>query len=312
MNKSLDKNIEQTVKISYMIFFTVLIFLIGCSKDSSGVSQDDGMGMDESDQNTILEFNVTQNNLALPVYIDESNRTILIEYSGETDLENLQIGIQASPKSTLEPNVSGTIDMSDGTFTLNVIAENGDQREYSISAYSKNLLINPTGNNVGEFWSFNGNTGVTEYFDGRNEFYIIRHDDGTENYIEQRIEFNRNYSDKYILFIGEMTTEKTVEGSITRHPYFWGHQFGPFNFDDDPYEEVIQGGMIHTGNANIWEVVYKANLLLPEVESVLLKLGQASRSGDAPDGTKCKFRDIEVRIFESSEAAEIYVLNLYH
>lgn len=273
------------------------------------------MGMDEevsmSDQNSILEFDITQNNVALPVYIDESKATILIEYSDETDLENLQLGIQASPKSTLEPDISDSIDLSSGTFTLNVIAENGEEHEYAIMGYSKNLLQNPEGSNMGEYWSFLGNTGIDEFENQSNEFYIIRYDDGSMNNIEQRIEFNRDYSDKFILFIGDMTTEKSVEGSITRHPYFWGHQFGPFNFDSDPFEEVIQGDMIHRADANMWEVVYDANPLLSEVESVLLRLGQASMVGDAPDGTKCKFRDIEVRVFESAEAAEIYASDLY-
>lgn len=285
------------------------------SKDSHGSSSESNLTViAPNDQNSVESFAITIEGEVLIGFVDEVTSTILVEYSEEADLENLPVEIKVSEKATLDPNLGGTINLSNGFFLFTVIAENGAEREHRIAGYTKNLLKNPSGNNDGEFWTFNGNvgdTGVDEMVIGRNEFYIIKHDDGSLTNIRQNIELNRDYGGKYILFLGDLTTEKVVDGSITRRPYFWGHQNGPFNFDSDPIEEVIQGDMMHWEEANVWEIVYDANPLLEGVESVLFQMGQGHRAGDPPDGTKCKFRDVEVRIFESSEDAEIYVSNLY-
>lgn len=285
------------------------------SKDPLGSSSESTLSTSAPDnQNSVESFRITLEGEVLDGFFDETTSTFLVEYSEEADLENLPIAIEVSEKATLDSNLGTEIDLSNGSVAFIVTAENGEEREFRVSGYTNNLLKNPQGNNQGEFWSFSGPvgaTGVDEMSNGRNEFYVINYDDGILTRIRQNIEFNRDYGGMYILFLGDLTTEKTVEGSITRHPYFWGHQNGPFNFDDDPIEEVIQGDMRHQEEANVWEVVYDANLLLEGVESVLFQMAQASRLDDPPDGTKCKFRDVEVRIFESFEDAEIYVANLY-
>ncbi|GGX23080.1 hypothetical protein [Aquimarina muelleri] len=262
-----------------------------------------------NNQNFIKSFAVTVNegNNSIIGYIDEDTSTILIEYSDEMDLKNLKTEIIVSENATIIPNSGELIDLSKGTLTFTVTSENGSKQEYKVAGYTKNLLKNPKGNNMAESWVLNGDVGVDET---NNEFYIVKYENPARTDITQLVKFNRDYSDKYILFIGDLTTEKTVEGSITRHPYFWGHQNGPFNFDENLYEEIIQG-MIHLEKANVWEVVSRANPLLKGVEAVIFKMGQASQVGDSLDGTKCKFRDIEVRIFESIKDSEIYVSNLY-
>lgn len=285
------------------------------SKDPLGSSSESSLSIIAPDnQNSVESFNITLGGEVLNGFFDEATSTFLVEYSEEADLENLPIEIEVSEHATLDSDLGDEVDLSSGAVTFVVTAENGEEQTFRISGYTTNLLKNPLGGNNGEFWNFSGPTGATgvdEMSNGRNEFYVINYDDGILTRIRQNIEFNRDYGSKYILFLGDLTTEKTVEGSITRRPYFWGHQNGPFNFDDDPIEEVIQGDMIHQEEANVWEIVYDANLLLEGVESVLFQMGQASRAGDPPDGTKCKFRDVEVRIFESFEDAEVYVSNLY-
>ncbi|MEP1096902.1 MAG: hypothetical protein ABJG78_17425 [Cyclobacteriaceae bacterium] len=288
-------------------FLFLIILLNGCSNDAVDENE-------LSNQNSVLAFGFTEEDETVTGYIDDLTSTILIEYSDDTDLENLAVEITISENATIASGLDDMIDLSSEDFIVTVVAENGDERDYRISGYTKNLLSNPLGFNTGESWIFNGNgntVGVDETDDGRNEFYVIKYEDGVSTDIQQTVIFNRDYSNKYILFIGDLTTEHVVEGSITRHPYFWGHQNGPFNFDNDPFEEVIQGDMRHQAGANVWEIVYDANILLDGVESVLFQMGQAGQVGDSWDGTKCKFRDIEVRVFETFEDSEVYVSNLY-
>jgi len=40
-------------------------------------------------------------------------------------------------------------------------------------------------------------------------------------------------------------------------------------------------------------------------------MAQAQQVGDAHDGTKCKFREVEVRIFETPKAAAAFASGVY-
>ncbi|MCK8521897.1 DUF5018 domain-containing protein [Aquimarina sp. D1M17] len=262
-------------------------------------------------ENFITAFELKdENDQVIKSFFDEESSTILVEYTDVLDLTNLVPAISISENATITPNPTDGLDLSnDIIFTIT--SESGEIKEYRLAGYTDNLLKNPTGENNGEFWVLDGDVGVTESVNTSNIFFIISQED-TYDAIEQTIEFTRDFGEKYVMFLGDLTTEKVVEGSITRRPYFWGYQKGTFSTDGElAIEEVLQSNMIHTEDANVWEGVYDAKPLFEGVESVLFKMAQASMNGDPQDGTKSKYRDIEVRVFESKEDADLYVNKLY-
>lgn len=264
-----------------------------------------------SDQNFITSFSVSDGTVNLIGAIDETSRRIRVELPDGVDWEVLTAEVEHSALSGISPNPMEPISLKNGT-VFRVTAENGDTREYTVSPYSVNLLENPSGENGGLGWDFKQTVGVEPDGEGNNQFFVIYNEVESEPpAISQIVEFQRDYSNKYILFIGDLNTEKTIDGSITRHPYFWGFQYGPFNYDDDYVEEVLQGDMIHTAPAQTWQVVWDAKKLLDDVEGVQFQMAQARHANDPSDGTKCMFRKIEMRIFQTKADAEWYVSELY-
>ncbi|WP_131248824.1 hypothetical protein [Aquimarina atlantica] len=239
-------------------------------------------------------------------FIDEESKSILLEVPNPLELSALKINLTVSENATSEPSSGSIVDLSN-SLTYKITAENGVSSQYRIVTYTTNQLANPNGNNSGDGWSFDGNSGVELTFDFGNIFYVVANDGDFSPNINQTITFPRDYSEKYILFIGNLTTEKVVEGSITRHPYLWAYQIGNFSQDDWIYMQ----GMSHTEGENVWQIVYGTHQLLPNATGTHFKIAQALKKGDPYDGTKSKYRDLEVRLFESSADAEIYVAKLY-
>lgn len=96
---------------------------------------------------------------------------------------------------------------------------NGSRKKIALKTYTKNLVQNPFGSNNNKNWlideSCRINTDSTTCI-----FEVINFKNNTGNSISQNINFtNSNFSNKYLLFICEATTEKYIENSITRTPY---------------------------------------------------------------------------------------------
>lgn len=261
-----------------------------------------------SNENSIISSTM-ENELMEPItgFIDEDSKSILFEVPNTLDLTAVKINITIPEDAVASLETENIIDLS-STTTLNITAENGDISEYSVSTYTTNLLTNPTGDNNGFGWDFDTNTGIETTAEYGNIFYITAYEGDFSPHIYQTVTFPRDYSEKYVLFIGNLTTEKVLENSITRHSYLWAYQTGEFSQDDWIYMQ----GMAHTAGANEWEVVSGSHKLLPNVTGTYFQLGQGRRNGDPYDGTTCKFRDLEVRLFESAEDAAIYVSQLYN
>ncbi|WP_062060875.1 hypothetical protein [Aquimarina longa] len=287
------------------ILFSI-IFLFSCNTD------DDDTLENQSKLALITDFKVAHNNVFINAYIDDKSSTILLEVPNDLSINSISPKISTSINASVHPKSGESINLNNSAI-YTVTAENGDKKEYKINMYTKNLLINPRGENNGANWEFTNktNAGIEKNSKGENIFYIIQQDDGRNETISQNISLSRDYSNKYILFIGDMTTEKVVNKSITRHPYFWGLQKGDFSSDIEPIDQVIQSGMMHDEEANVWQVVSGTHLLLPNVNEIYFQIGQASMVGDPNDGTKSMCKDIEVRIFQSKQDAEIYVSKLY-
>lgn len=261
-----------------------------------------------SDENNIIDLTI-ENELSQSIrgFIDEESKSILFEVPNTLDLTAVKVSFTVPDMAISEPESDSVIDLS-STTTFSITAENGDVLEYTVSAYTENLLTNPNGDNNGSGWTFSPNTGVETNSEYGNIFYVTANDGDFSPHINQTINFPRDYSDKYVLFIGNLTTEKVIEDSITRHSYLWANQIGDFSPDDWIYMQ----GMIHSVGANEWEVVSGAHKLLPNVTGTYFKIAQGLRNGDPYDGTTCKFRDLEVRLFESAEDAAIYVSQIYN
>lgn len=65
------------------------------------------------------------------------------------------------------------------------------------------------------------------------------------------------------------------------------------------------------GPANQWKKTFGINKLLNNVNGIYFMMAQGSQKGDAPDGTKSKYRNIEIRVFNSKEDAEYFVKHIY-
>ncbi len=261
-----------------------------------------------SNENSIISITL-DDELMEPItgYIDEESKSILFEVPNTLDLSAVKINITIPENAVTSLETESIVDLS-STIALNITAENGDVSEYSVSSYTTNLLTNPSGDNNGSGWDFDPNTGIETTAEYGNIFYITAYEGDFSPHIYQTITFPRDYSEKYVLFIGNLTTEKVLENSITRHSYLWAKQIGEFSQDDWIYMQ----GMGHSAGANEWEVVSGSHKLLPNVTGTYFQLGQGRRNGDPYDGTTCKFRDLEVRLFESAEEAAIYVSQVYN
>jgi hypothetical protein len=258
-----------------------------------------------NDESKILSL-VINNSENIKGFIDEKSKSILLEVPNQLKLSTLKINLTVSENAKSEPSSGSVVDLSN-PLIYKITAENGTSSEYRVVTYTVNQLVNPNGNNGGYGWSFSGNTGVELTSDFGNIFFVNAYDGDFSPNINQTITFPRNYSKKYILFIGNLTTEKVVEKSITRHPYIWAYQIGNFSQNDWIYMQ----GMSHTQDKNVWQIVYGTHQLLANVTGTYFQIAQALQNGDPYDGTKSKYRDLEVRLFESSADAEIYIAKLY-
>ncbi|UII75764.1 hypothetical protein LV716_16100 [Flagellimonas sp. HMM57] len=260
-----------------------------------------------NDERKILTFFLeTDDAEIITGFIDEESNSILLEVPNSLDLSALKMNFTVSENAVSEPLTGSIVDLSN-PFICNITAENGTPAKYKVAAYTTNQLFNPDGENNGDGWNFVGDTGIESTSDFGNIFFITADEGDFSPNINQTITFPRDYSRKYVLFIGNLTTEKAVAGSITRHPYLWAYQTGEFSQDDWIYMQ----GMTHREDENVWEVVSGTHQLLPNVTGTHFRIAQARQKGDPFDGTRSKYRDLEVRLFESPEDASIYVNKLY-
>ena len=198
-----------------------------------------------NDENSILEFKILNGLEYIIGFIDEESSSILIEVPKTLDLKSLTVSISFSENANVSPKLGMSVNISD-EFEFIVTAENGLKKTYIVNSYSENLLTNPTGDNNGENWNFDGLSGVEIDNEFGNVFYLVANKGDFSPNINQRIDLSRDYSNKYILFIGDLTTEKIMPNSITRHPYIWAYQIGDFSEDD----WVFMQDMIHLSGAN--------------------------------------------------------------
>ena len=285
-----------------MIKKIILLFsliIISCNTDESLV--DDSKNI-LNDSNDIISFNIPYNENLIEGIINSKTNEIIFEAPADLNLKEIVPEIITSEKATIKSKTE--IDFNNEV-EYSITSESGLIKKYVVNYYTGNLLKNPKGYNNGEYWSLCSNCGVEKDGDKSN-FYGIATKSSDLN-ITQEVLFTRDYSNQFVLFIADLWTEKTVVNSITRHPYLWARQKGDFNEDDWPFLQ----GMLHESNANEWEVVSGIHKLLPNIKSMYFKMSQASQVGDEHDGTKNKYKDIEMRIFKSESDSKYFIENLY-
>lgn len=265
---------------------------------SCGNNNDSITSENKSNSNEVISFTIPYNEGYIEAIVDNESNRILFESPSDLNLENLTPNIELSEGSKIIEEL--VIDFSEATEII-VQSESGINRKYTVNYYTQNLLKNPKGENNGEHWYLCSQCGVEKNESDELNFFG-RATSSSDLTISQEIYFEDDYSNLYILFIGNLWTEKTVVNSITRHPYLWAHQKGNFKEDDWPFLQ----GMLHEKEANEWEIVSGIHQLLPNITSVYFRMSSASQVGDENDGTKNKFKDIEIRIFKSEGDAEFY------
>ena len=287
-------------KIKLFPILAILLFLVNACNSDYTLEE-----IKLNNESKILSL-VINNSENIKGFIDEKSKSILLEVPNQLELSTLKINLTVSENAKSEPSSGSVVDLSNPS-KYKITAENGTSSEYRVVTYTVNQLVNPNGDNGGYGWSFSGNTGVELTSDFGNIFFVKAYDGNYSPNINQTITFPRDYSKKHILFIGNLTTEKVVANSITRHPYLWAQQMGNFLQNDWVYMQ----GMLHTQDKNVWQIVYGTHQLLANVKGTYFQIAQANQNGDPYDGTKSKYRDLEVRLFESSADAKIYIAKLY-
>jgi len=300
----------------FNLFFIVLL-LFSCTKDEESLNKEDnnreliGDTTSDSDTNTslsdlnlITQFEIPYLDRFIRASINDELNLIVFEAPSDLNLKSLTPKIEISTKATIELNDS--LDFSK-TISYTVISESGNQKKYDINYYTSNLLNSSCSNDLSH-WIID-DTCKIENNAGECIFEVVNFKDNTSNRIAQNIYFNdSDFSGKYLLFICEGTTEKYIPGSITRTPYLWGFQRGDFKEGDWVY---MEDDTYFNSPSNTWQIVHGINKLLTNVKSVFVQMAQGSQRGDDPDGTKSKYKNFEVRVFNSESDAKYYVNNIY-
>lgn len=295
----------------FSLFFTTLL-LFSCSKDeeslinenSDSTTIEDGSNTSLSDLNLITQFEIPYLDRFIRANINDELNLIVFEAPSDLNLKSLTPKIEISSKATIKLN--DNLDFSK-TISYTVISESGNQKKYDVNYYTSNLLNSSCSNDLSH-WIID-DTCKIENKTGECIFEVVNFKDNTSNKIAQNIYFtNRDFSSKYLLFICEGTTEKYIPGSITRTPYLWGFQRGDFKEEDWIF---MEDDTYFNSPSNTWQIVHGINKLLTNVESVFVQMAQGSQRGDNPDGTKSKYKNLEVRVFNSESDAKYYVDNIY-
>ncbi len=231
--------------------------------------------------------------------IDAANKSVFVELKNNSSIKHQELKqfFKLKPKSESYKNGDSII-----------LKNNKKYGYYKLIFFSENLVSNANCYKTGSKWKYGRNTNVIEK-NGQCIYEVINYKSDSGNKIGQRIDFkDKDYGDKFLLFICTATTEKFIEKSITRIPYLWGRQYGDFQKEEWVF---MEDNVTFKGPANKWEKTYGIRKLLKNVESVWIQMSQGHMKGDDPDGTKSKYFNMEVRIFEKEDDAKYYVENIY-
>lgn len=249
---------------------------------------------------------------------DENTKSFIIELDPSLNWESLNPIVETSSEFEVYP-ISGSKQNLNSPITYLVSNELGIECEFVLKAYTTNLLNDEEGKLNNGSWIFNGDCGI-EGNDNECAFfykgYLER--DCEDIYsvncegINQVVKFNKDFGGKVILFASKSWPEKVFPNSITGHPYMWGMQYGDFPIPENDLKTLFRFGMIHTNKEKKWQNIGNYFPLFPEVDSVLMRLSQAKRAGEDPNGSKSLFKNVECRVFQDSISAKIYFEKFYN
>ena len=123
----------------------------------------------------------------------------------------------------------------------------------------------------------------------------------------QLIRLREDASGKYVLIVARGSSERIPEnGSITGRPYLWARLIGV-----EPFQKgVLQGMALQPKASHAWGTMSGIFRVPPGVEGIHLMVAQALGAGTPQNGSAARVKDIEVRLFETYDAAVTY-LRLY-
>jgi hypothetical protein len=133
--------------------------------------------------------------------------------------------------------------------------------------------------------------------------FVLRNSGGWN----QHIRFLEDPTGKHLLIIARGSSERIPEnGSITGRPYLWARLIGV-----EPFQKgVLQGMALQPKAPNAWGTMSGIFRVPPGAVAIHLMLGQAMGAGTPQNGSAARVKDVEVRLFETHEAAVAY-LQLY-
>ena len=153
-------------------------------------------------------------------------------------------------------------------------------------------------------WEQFGSAGTMEMSaSGRRVFFTEDRVD-PRAYLTQDVLLPADAGGKWLVLAGYGWVERTLEGSITRHPYLYGYEM----LSDREIAAYLQGqDMRHEAESRTWETMSGIFQLGPSPYQIRMFLNQAAMVGDAPDGARAAFDDLQLRLFDSRAAAEQYL-----
>lgn len=123
---------------------------------------------------------------------------------------------------------------------------------------------------------------------------------------QQRIQLPEDYAGKYVLLIATASSERVYQDdNITGLPYLWARLW-----TDPPAQlpgTILQGMRIQPRAANQWMTMDGVFPVPKGVVSMDVMLGQGERKGTPQNGSAARIKDVEVRFFDTEDAARAYV-----
>ena len=157
----------------------------------------------------------------------------------------------------------------------------------SDTSSSRNLLVNANAGLHLTGWEQFGSAGTMEMSaSGRRVFFTEDRVD-PRAYLTQDVLLPADAGGKRLVLAGYGWVERTLEESITRHPYLYGYEM----LSDREIAAYLQGqDMRHEAESRTWETMSGIFQLGPSPYQIRMFLNQAAMVGDAPDGAPSRLR----------------------
>jgi len=188
--------------------------------------------------------------------------------------------------------------------TLSFTKSASDGKE-AAGFWNTNLLKNPSAEHGAKDWIIWGKGGTikSDALRSGDVFYTEDFLD-TKSHLYKNINLPLDVADAYVAVAGYLSADKVVEGSISRRPYLHGY----FIFEENRINGYLQNdSLMYSCKTKCWQARAGIFKIPPKTESITFFLDHGIVRGDAPDGSRSYYDDLELRVFKTSQEAEEFI-----